>query len=76
MELFAALALLWRHRLLLLIGALVAIAIGWKAMQGETTRFGVATARVVLDTPTSQLADTAPIGEPSASAHSSAISAE
>jgi hypothetical protein len=62
MELFATFALLWRHRLLLVIGAVVAVAVGWKAMQGETTRFSVATARVVLDTPTSQVADTAPIG--------------
>jgi hypothetical protein len=61
-ELFAAFALLWRHRLLVLIGAVLAVAAGWKLMQGETTHIGVASARVMLDTPTSQLADSAPLG--------------
>ena len=34
MELFATIALLWRHRLLLIIGGVLSIAIGVKAMQG------------------------------------------
>ena len=62
MELFATIALLWRHRLLLTIGGVLAIAIGIKAMQGPTQRFGTASAQVVLDTPVSMLLDTAPVG--------------
>jgi hypothetical protein len=61
-ELFATIALLWRHRLLLVVGGLLAVAVGVKAMQGETQHFGTASAQVVLDTPVSMLLDTAPVG--------------
>src|SRR4051794_6540052 len=61
-ELFATIALLWRHRLLLVIGGVLAVAVGVKAMQGETQHFGTASAQVVLDTPVSMLLDTAPVG--------------
>ena len=62
MELFAAAALLWRHRLLVVTGLVLAIAAGWKLTSGPTTSFGAASAQVVLDTPTSQLADVQPVG--------------
>jgi hypothetical protein len=54
MELVAVLRALWRFRLLVVVGCLVAGGLGYMATKGATTYQGVATTRVMLDTPTSQ----------------------
>jgi hypothetical protein len=53
---------LWRRRILVVVGALVSIALGVLAAGGETSRSGVASARVVMDTERSQLIYRAPSG--------------
>jgi hypothetical protein len=54
-ELVAILRVLWAHRILVALGAVVAIAAGLMVARGETTSVGVASTRIVLDTPDSQL---------------------
>jgi len=54
MELVAVLRALWRFRLLVVVGCVVAGGLGYMATQGATTYQGVASTRVMLDTPTSQ----------------------
>jgi capsular polysaccharide biosynthesis protein len=46
---------LWRRRILVLLGALAAVALGVMAAGGETTRSGTASTRVVVDTEKSEL---------------------
>jgi hypothetical protein len=62
MELVALLRMLWRFRIAVAVGGIVAIALGFMATKGATSRFGVASMRVVLDTPHSQTVDVAPVG--------------
>jgi hypothetical protein len=54
MELVAVLRALRRFRLLVLAGFLVAACLGYMTTKGATTYQGVASTRVMLDTPTSQ----------------------
>ena len=54
MELVAVLRALWRFRLLVVVGCVVAGGLGYLATQGVTTYQGTASTRVMLDTPTSQ----------------------
>ena len=54
MELVAVLRALWRFRLLVVVGCVVAGGLGYMATQGVTTYQGTASTRVMLDTPTSQ----------------------
>jgi hypothetical protein len=54
MELVAVLRALWRFRLLVVVGCVVAGGLGYMATKGATTYQGVASTRVMLDTPTSQ----------------------
>src|SRR3954468_17229713 len=62
MELVALLRLLWRQRLAVAVGGMVALAAGFAMTRGATSRVGVASVRVVLDTPQSQLLDANPVG--------------
>lgn len=62
MELVALLRLLWRNRLVVAAGVVVAMGVGFLFSKGATTRLGVASTRVVLDTPASQLIDVEPSG--------------
>jgi hypothetical protein len=61
-ELVAFVSVLWHHRVAVAVGAVLAVALGVLAMQGSSSRLGVASASVVLDTPSSQLIDAAPLG--------------
>jgi hypothetical protein len=62
MELVALARVLWRRRLLLVLGAFVALAVGLVLMRGPSTRSGVASLRIALDTRTSQLVDASGAG--------------
>lgn len=62
MEFAAIFRLLWRHRLLTALGLVVAVAVAVLAVRGETTVTGLASMRVVVETPRSQLVDAAPPG--------------
>ena len=62
MELLAVLHVLWRRRLLVALGALAAIAIGVLVTRGEPSRTGIATTRVILDTPDSLIVRADPPG--------------
>jgi hypothetical protein len=53
---------LWRQRIMVAVGAVLAIAFAVKAMGGAAASTGSAETRVVLDTPRSQLIDSAPAG--------------
>lgn len=64
MELVALLRVLWRHRIVVVIGGVVALGLGAMLVRGPTSRLGVASTRVVLDTPTSQLLFADPPGAP------------
>jgi hypothetical protein len=55
MELVPLLRVLWRRRLLVGLGAVLAIGIGLVVGPAAPVRGGVATTRVVLDTPSSQI---------------------
>jgi hypothetical protein len=61
MEVVAFLRLLWRCRVAVAIGCIVAAALGFMATRGTTSRFGVASMRVLLDTPSSQTVDVTPV---------------
>lgn len=61
MELVALLRVLWRLRLVVALGGVVAVGLGFMATKGAT-HLGVATTRVLLDTPTSQTVDATPPG--------------
>lgn len=54
MELVAVLRVLWRFRLVVILGLFVAAGLGYLMTKGPTTRQGVASTRVMLDTPKSQ----------------------
>ena len=62
MELVALLRVLWRFRLAVAAGSLVAVALGVVAIRGTTQHLGVASMRVMVDTPRSQTVDVAPNG--------------
>jgi hypothetical protein len=55
MELLSFLRRLRRHPIALVLGVVVAGALAFKMAQGASTTFGVATQRLALDTPKSQL---------------------
>jgi hypothetical protein len=61
-ELIALLSVLWRQRIAVAVGAVVAIAIGLLFLRADRTELGVASMRVILDTPRSQTVDVAPVG--------------
>jgi hypothetical protein len=61
MELVALLRILWRYRIATLAGAGIAVALGVMALRsGSTSSVGVASLRVLLDTPKSQTVDVDP----------------
>lgn len=62
MELIALFQVLWRCRVMVVVGAIVAGTLGFLVMRGPETHFSVASARVVLDTSHSQLVDADPTG--------------
>lgn len=62
MELLAFLRVLWRFRIAVALGAVVAIALGVMVATAQTSRFGVASMRVIVDTPSSQTVDVNPVG--------------
>jgi hypothetical protein len=62
MELAAVLHVLWRFRIVVAVGAVVAIAAGLWDAKGGTARLGVASMRVILDTPKSLTVDVNPPG--------------
>lgn len=62
MELLLILRALWRRRILVAVGAVLAIAFALKAAGGGVAPSAMAETRVVLDTPQSQLTSSAPAG--------------
>jgi hypothetical protein len=62
MEIVALLRVLWRLRIAVAVGMVVAIGAALVTWRGGVTTLGVATTRVVLDTPESQLVDPKPVG--------------
>jgi hypothetical protein len=62
MELVAIMRMLWRRRFLAALGLPLAIAVALLGGMGGSSHAGVATIRVVLDTPRSQLVHAAPSG--------------
>ena len=62
MEVVNILRALWRRRALIAVGAILAIGVGALASQGSKEVVGLASTRVVIDTPRSQLVDPAPRG--------------
>jgi hypothetical protein len=62
MELVALLRLLWRHRRLVAIGLAIATALALVMAPGRSETFAVASGRVVVDTPHSQLLNAGPTG--------------
>ena len=62
MEILRVVRLLWRRRVALALGLLSAAALTLVGGRTEPTSSGVASTRVVLDTPKSQLVDSAPAG--------------
>jgi hypothetical protein len=61
-EVLGLIEVLWRRRIAVAVGALVAIAIAFAIGTKPPTSYGVGWARVVLDTPESQTVDTKPSG--------------
>jgi hypothetical protein len=57
MELVALLRTLWRFRIAVAVGAVVAVALGFLAIRGSSSSVGVGSMRVLIDTPTSQTVD-------------------
>jgi hypothetical protein len=62
MELVALLRILWRHRIAVAVGAVVAVMVGLLVLRSDRTQLGVASMRVILDTPQSQTLDVVPEG--------------
>jgi len=62
MELLALLRWLRRHPVLVALGLVIAAALAFRAAQGESRTFAVASQRLVLDTPKSQLLEADPKG--------------
>jgi hypothetical protein len=62
MELLPILRLAWRRRLALGLGVVLALALGLMSARGAATNQGVASTRLLLDTPVSTLVDAAPKG--------------
>src|SRR4051794_41828535 len=62
MELVPIVRLLWRRRLALAAGLLVAAALAFVGGRTSPPSSGVASTRVTLDTPKSMLVDTTPAG--------------
>jgi hypothetical protein len=64
MELVALLRVLWRHRIVVALGGVVAIGLALMLTRGPTIHSGVASMRVRLDTTTSELLVSNPPGAP------------
>ena len=62
MELVALLHVLWRFRIAVAVGAVLAIAVGLTVTKDSTSRTGAASMRVILDTPKSLTVDVNPPG--------------
>lgn len=62
MELLALLRWLRRHPIPVALGVVIAAAIAFMSAQGSSRTFGVATLRLILDTPKSQLLNAEPEG--------------
>lgn len=62
MELVPILRLAWRRRIALGLGVVVSVALALVLARGEAPSTGVASTRLVLDTPVSQLVEAAPKG--------------
>jgi hypothetical protein len=62
MEILSLLDVLWRRRLLVAVGLVAALALGFLAGGGTPTSFGRAHTRVLLDTTKSQVVENAPYG--------------
>src|SRR5918992_1016679 len=62
MEVVSFLNVLWRRRLLVAVGLVVALALGFMAGRGPATSYGVANTRVLLDTTRSVTVENAPFG--------------
>lgn len=62
MEVVALLRILWRLRLAVVLGLVVAAGVSYHVLQSSPTHVGVASLRVVLDTPTSQTVQDSPVG--------------
>jgi hypothetical protein len=61
-ELFALARVLWSYRIMVIVGAVLSVVLGFFVMKGPETHFSTASARVVLDTKNSQLVDVEPTG--------------
>jgi hypothetical protein len=62
-ELVALLRVLWRYRIAVAVGGILALGLGYYMItKSSTSRVGVASLRVLLDTPTSQTVDANPLG--------------
>jgi hypothetical protein len=62
MEFVALLRILWRRRVYVAAGLVLALAIAFAASRGQSTQLGIASTRVVIDTVDSQLVDAEPVG--------------
>jgi hypothetical protein len=62
MEVLGVVRILWRRRLAVAVGLVVAAGLGLMSGGTDPTSTGVAATRVTLDTPRSQLVDVAPAG--------------
>lgn len=62
MEVVSFLHVLWRRRLLVVVGLVVALALGFVAGREPASSYGTATSRVLLDTPRSVTVENAPFG--------------
>jgi hypothetical protein len=62
MEVVALLRLLWRLRLAVALGLLLSVGVAHHILGTTPTHVGVASLRVVLDTPTSQTVQDSPVG--------------
>jgi hypothetical protein len=62
MEVLGLLGVLWRRRLALAVGAIAAVAAAVAVGTAPPSSYGVGWARIVLDTPESQVVDTKPSG--------------
>src|SRR3954447_26800289 len=57
MELVAVMRILWRHRVAVVLGAVVAVGLGAMALPKSSSTIGTGSLRVYLDTPLSQTVD-------------------
>lgn len=68
MQLAIALRTLWRHRIILVLGLILAILVGMAlafklpSLQSRSFKVGVATEEILIDTPSTQIVDVSPAG--------------